>query len=204
MTDTAVCFFVGFLVFVFGVSCANNRSYINDNTFEINTLMKHFLLHIVLFLYWYNNQTLAYRGAVSHHSRSSWWSDLPYSWRSLSLYPGNLPSALYTTLHLYRCMEREQVCKVRGRRVKDIRQEVGREEGKSGNRGRDWKKRVIRVWTNSSNEGRKDYGKNKVWYRRANRKLWVTGRNVAVQANEAKEEKEKSNRTNPIKNTVGE
>lgn len=115
-----------------------------------------FLLHIVLFLYWYNNQTLAYRGAVSHHSRSSWWSDLPYSWRSLSLYPGNLPSALYTTLHLYRCMEREQVCKVRGRRVKDIRQEVGREEGKSGNRGRDWKKRVIRVWTNSSNEGRKD------------------------------------------------
>lgn len=42
MTDTAVCFFVGFLVFVFGVSCANNRSYINDNTFEINTLMKHF------------------------------------------------------------------------------------------------------------------------------------------------------------------
>lgn len=156
MTDTAVCFFVGFLVFVFGVSCANNRSYINDNTFEINTLMKHFLLHIVLFLYWYNNQTLAYRGAVSHHSRSSWWSDLPYSWRSLSLYPGNLPSALYTTLHLYRCMEREQVCKVRGRRVKDIRLEVGREEGKSGNRGRDWKKRVIRVWTNSSNEGRKD------------------------------------------------
>lgn len=32
----------------------------------------------------------------------------------------------------------------------------------------------------------------------------MTGRNVAVQANEAKEEKEKSNRTNPIKNTVGE